>query len=452
MAKTKSENTKGGKDTKSKPKEKAKAGARTPGFTANFDILSTEGKLARESAVEELQKISEKRTTKPTNFRTMAEVRSILVPLDHFVLQWAIGSRGIPYGSLVQLLGPSATGKSTMGHLLLGTAMRHCRCPVLSIQWRAKPFWAARALRTLSASPEQAKAMLEAVEHSYVSTLQQMELTVDDWIRVWRKKNQLPMATPLWILVGNASKYLNAEEADKKVEWGDHMDDSKKAKETNEGSNFVHAKWFEAWTRKLGDQLPANNCGIIVDLDLKDKPDMSAGGPHKKATTLPQSVTELFSTTHRGGTAIRQMSQLAINFSYKSMAKDPTTQRERGKIVTMRTSKNTCGAEGRKFEGELRSDHARYDCPGYLDPAWHFDEFLANMFAENGYFGVTCTRKRFTSERLGIIGATDVELSNAFHARPELVQELGQELRLEGYYDLVDRLLVDYATPTEAKL
>jgi hypothetical protein len=432
---------------KATKKAATKKTAKVVGFTGGFDILSPAGAARRNEVMEDLRKISERRTTKPTNFRTMAEVRSILIPVDHFALQYGLGSRGIPFGSFVQLLGGSGLGKSTLGHLILGSAMRHCKGPALSIQWRAKPFLADRAIRALSNSPEQARHMLDVMDQSVVSTLQQMELTVDDYVRVWREDHRLPKAIPITILVDNASKLMNAEEAHGQVDWGDHMkpQNVKKAKETGGGSNMNHAKWFEAWTRKLGYLMPENNVTIIAVLDQKDEVDMSGGsGP-----TMAKSTTDLFNTTHRGGSAIRQMSMLAINFAYKSLMKDAATNTERGKIITMRPSKNCVGAEGRRIEAELRTDHVRFDRPGYLDPAWHFDKMLADMFAEKGYFGVTCNRQRFTSERLGVMAASEVELSIAFHSRPELMQELGQQLRLEGYYDIIDRMLEDYATPPQ---
>lgn len=424
-----------------------KRGPKTAGFTGGFDILSPSGLERRDAVMDDLRKISERRKTKPTNFKTMAEVRSILIPLDHFALQYVLGSRGIPFGSFVQLLGGSGLGKSTLGHYILGASMRHCKGPALSIQWKAKPFLADRTLRTLSSSPEQARLMLDAMDQSAVSTLGQMEIAVDDYIKVWRKNHKLPMGIPITILVDNASKLLNSSEAHGKVEWGDHMKDSnvRGAKETGGGSNMEHAKWFEAWTRKLGDQLPENNVTMIVVLDQKDEVDMSQGGG---GISLPKSTVDLFNNTHRGGSAIRQMSVSAVNFAGGGIIKDPTSNVERGKTVRLRVSKNCVGAEGRRLEMELRSDHRRFDRPGYLDPALHYDKFLADFFASNGHFGTVSNRGRFTSSALGVVEATDVELSWAFHTRPDLVMELGSQLRMEGYYDIVDRLLEDYATPT----
>lgn len=433
---------------KKKTPAKKKSSSPRSAVSQSFDILSSDGERIRNVVHEALASQADRSTARPTFFKSMAEVRQDFVPVDHFLLQYLFDSVGYPLRSFIQLLGDSKLGKTTMGHYMLGCAVRHLRCPVLAIHWAPKPFMHVRAIRTYSAHPMHAELISSRIDVSFATTLAEMELELDNWVRKYREVGKLPKSVPLVILVDNVTKYLPPEEAQGVVDWGDYNKEAakKKKKETAGGSNFTSAKWFQAWTRRLGDAIWRDNLTVIAVADQNDDIDMSGGGG---GMTLPEKTATLYNDTHRGGRGLKQMASSRLIFGYDSLIKNPDGQTNRGFRVNIRNAKSNFGADERKIRAELRLDHSAYDVPGaYLDPAWHMDDDMGIWFVNNGYFGTSLTRGRYTSERLGVFNGTAEDLSKAFHGNEELKQELGRLLRIQGYFDVVDQI-VNVPNPEE---
>lgn len=380
----------------------------------------------------------------------MADMQQEFIPVDHFLMQYLLDSYGFPLQSFTQLIGDSKLGKTTMGHYILGCAVRKLGCPVLAIHWGVKPFLRDRALRTYSANPHQAAQIAGIIDVETVSTLDQMEEALNRWVTKWREVGKIPTAVPLVVMIDNITKYLSKEEAAGVVNWGDYLKDAqkKKKKETGGGSNFSSAKWFHAWTRKLADLVATQNVTVLTVADQNDDIDMggaSGGG----GMTLSEKVATLYNDTHRGGRGMKQIAASRLIFGRDKLIKN-SNQSNRGVLVNLRNAKSNFGADERKIQAELRLDHAAYDVPGhYLDPAWHMDEAMGLWFANEGYFGTTIARGKFTSEPLGVFSASPEELSIAFHGNTELRQELGELLRIQGYFSVVDKI-VNCQPPDEA--
>jgi len=424
---------------------KKKVAAKRPERSAiaqSFNILSPDGARVRSSVIEALKAQSERTPTRPTSFRSMSDMQQEFVPVDHFLMQYLLDSYGFPLQSFTQIIGDSKLGKTTMGHYVLGCAVRKLGCPVLAIHWGAKPFLRDRALRTYSANPHQAAQISHIIDVETVSTLDQMETALNRWVTKWREVGKIPTAVPLVVLIDNITKYLSKEEAAGVVNWGDYLKDAqkKKQKETGGGSNFSSAKWFHAWTRKLADMVYTQNVTVLTVADQNDDIDMGAAGGGG-GMTLSEKVATLYNDTHRGGRGMKQMAASRLIFGRDRLVKN-SDQSNRGVLVNIRNAKSNFGADERKIQAELRVDHSAFDVPGhYLDPAWHMDEAMGLWFAQNGYFGTTITRGKFTSEPLGVFNATPEELSISFHGNAELKQELGELLRIQGYFSVVDKIV-----------
>lgn len=427
--------------TKDKPAAKKKTTRKKKGdseLSKSFDILSSQGTIAKAAVTESLRRMAERRKLKPTSFRTLSDIQQDIVPVDHFYLQYLLDCVGYPLGGFIQIIGDSRLGKSTFGHYLLGCAMRHRRCPTLAIHWAVKPFLPDRAYRTMSSDPRQAQLMVERTDQSAVATLAEMEQACYDWVQVWRQDLKLPLSIPLVILVDNASKYLSNEEAAGFVEWSDWQSakQKKKLKETGGGSNFTSAKFFQAWTRRCGDWCPKNNVTIIAVCDQNDDIDMSQGG----GVVMAEKHATLYNDTVRGGRGMKQVSILRLIFGYDSQQK--VGDRLTGINVNFRCAKSSYGADERRIRGELRNDHSRYDRPGvYLDPAWHFDRDMSKWFADEGFLGTTANQGRYSSDLIGVTSSAPEQFSIAFHQNPELVKQLGSQLRIQGHFDVVGEVL-----------
>jgi hypothetical protein len=407
----------------------------------SFNILSPDGVRVRSSVIEALKAQSERTPTRPTSFRSMADMQQEFVPVDHFLMQYLLDSYGFPLQSFTQIIGDSKLGKTTMGHYVLGCAVRRLGCPVLAIHWGVKPFLRDRALRTYSSNPHQAQQIAGIIDVETVSTLTQMEEALNRWVTKWREVGKIPTAVPLVVLIDNITKYLSPEESAGVVNWGTYMKDKekKKKKDTGGGSNFSSAKWIHAWTRRLADVMATQNVTVLTVADQNDDIDMGASGGG--GMTLSEKVATLYNDTHRGGRGMKQMAASRLIFGRDALVKN-TDQTNRGVNVNIRNAKSNFGADERKIRAELRVDHGAFDVPGYyLDPAWHMDESMGLWFADKGYFGTTISRGKFTAEPLGVFNASPEELSIAFHGNAALKQELGELLRIQGYFSVVDKIV-----------
>ncbi len=426
-----------------KPKEPKKP-KKPPLMAGSFDILSDVGAGVHTDVAAALERLSATRKLKPTNFTTLAQMHQEIVPVDDFYLQYLLDGPGYPLGRVIQIIGDTRLGKSTLGHYFLGCAMRHLRCPVLAVHWALKPFMADRALRTMSSVPTEAEAMVERVAQASVSSLVEMEQHMMDWVKMWRER--LAPEKPLVVLLDNASKYLASSEMAGFTTYDGNMTDAKKKKfkETGGGSTMVAAVYWQAFTRRLGDWMPKNNVTLIHIVDQNDDTSGESSG-----FNLPEKWTTLRNDTARGGRGVKQVSALRLILGMDSPRKLGTEQT--GNFINIRNDKSSYGVDDRVIKAELRNQHARYDTPDYLDPAWNYAESMCKWFATEGFFGTTVYQNRYTCPALGLESAPAETLSAMFHQRPDLMQALGEQLGMKGYDRTVDRVIeaVEGSEPNE---
>lgn len=415
----------------------------------SFSIFSTGG---QEQVLEVQQKLQLRGSDpkKPLRFSPLSHISRTMIPVDHFQMQRLFGAVGIPTGAFINIIGRESAGKTTLGYYLLGCAMRNRNARVLAMHWAQKPFYADRALRTMSSNPEHARILTEATTTLKLTTFQEMLDALEAWVLTWRKDQKLPKDIPLVALIDNWSKYLTNDEAKGMVSYGGLMGDEKKkakVKEIGAGTNMGHAQFASNWSRRLGHMQYEHNLTVIVVNDQTEKISMQKTMPGMQNPELMMSERnkDLRNKTHRGGRSLHQHANIELTMVPGSDIK----QGEGGKIIQgkevwIHTAKSDfSGGERMTIGAELRRDHSLFDREGiYLDPAFHFDEGLAAFLLERKYFGLELNRKRYTSTQLGVLNGTAVDVSIAFHGDPAKVHFVGRAERLQGYQEGVEGLMV----------
>ena len=402
----------------------------------DFDILADDGDASMELASDAILAMSERRKNRPTAFKTLTEIRRSMIPIRSFRMQYALGCYGLPEATLIEIIGGDHIGKSTLVHWLLGGAMLE-GVPASLQETENKPLTADWAMRAMHHDPATARKMMSRLKiFPQVFELDQMEKNMEDWAKVMREEVGVPLSTPIVMAVDSWSKLMNQSEAAGFYDYGDNMDaeQKKKRKDTNEGSNFVHAKWAQAWCRKLPSFLARYNMTLILVSHQNDAVDMSGG----KTSFMTPEAGNLYNKKKIGGRAFNQNAAVQLIMSRTGLAKDSSGDKV-GAVIKMRVDKNSYGPNNRTMEWILRNDKF-VDTEDHIEQSLVFHEDLGKWMTDEKLLGVTASRKRFTCDDLGLINATSEELEAALYARPDVMNSLGRDLKIRGYNDVVDRI------------
>lgn len=295
--------------------------------------------------------------------------------------------------------------------------------------------WAGRAL---SQNRAVAEKMLHRIGVTRTFALAQMDEQMIDWFEISRgkrpgKNRAVPLDTPMLMVVDSWSKMLSDVEAAGFYDYGDNLsaDKKKKAKATGEASNFGHAKFAQAWTRRLPSFLSAHNGVLVMVSHQNDKVEMSGSG-----SKMTAEAGALYNKTKIGGRALNQNSAIQLIIGRKGQIKDSNNDKY-GTTVRVRVEKNSYGPKDRVFEYDLLFDKHQ-DTDTYLAPNLDFDRPMCDFFAEQGILQTTINKKRYSSPVLGLTQVTAKEFSAAFHANLDIRNEVGRALKIRGYENEVD--------------
>ena len=424
------------------PSEAAAPATLTGPPAYSFNILDTDADIM-DVSMQLLHSLSEKEKNKPAGFRTMAQVRQHMVPFRNFYYQNGWGSYGLPQSGVMDIIGGENIGKSTLAMTQVGWAMM-AGCPALVLESEAKALAPERVLRCLSTDPAQAVKMLRHIWWDKIRTLEEMDDKITKWVGVMRGKlvgdNKLSVCvakdTPLVVVVDSWSKLMSPDEAKGFYDYGKNMDpeEKKKFKATGTASNLGHSKFAAHWCRRLPAFLDDNNVVLILIHHQTDKIDMSGG----VTSFMSAETSALYNKNHVGGRSINQNAAMQVILARKSLAKDAQNN-PTGTIIRARIDKNSFGPVNRTMEWELRNEHKR-DTSTYLEPAIIFDNAMATWMADNRLLGVTVNLRRYSCERLGLVGASAEELCALFHANRDLMDELGRQRGIVGYNNVIDTI------------
>lgn len=356
-------------------------------------------------------------------FKSAADINRDYLPLPWLSMQYLIGRIGIPVNTIIEFIGQENTGKSSLVAAIIGNLIQY-NVPCFYGNTEPKMLESDWLSRLVSSDPEigeKVKSVLEVSERLY--TLDDMDKLVRQWIKVKRVDQAIPKDVPLVVVIDTITKLLNPEEAEVL------FDKKSKAVTLDKGVSDVSkkpgvtAKWLHEWSRAIKSVLEQENVTLICVSG--QNVNMNAG-----ATAFAADGGASLNKTRPGGTAMNQSAAIQITITRKGFwkATDGTTI---GELIMARVVKNSYGPK-RSIAYGLRNDEFN-DGEGYIHQAIDMDETFCNILAEKKIKGITVSKKRYSSDELGVYQATASALYAKIVNDPELTYQIGTALKISGY-------------------
>jgi RecA/RadA recombinase len=340
--------------------------------------------------------------------------------------QSALNMRGLPSSSLIEIIGGEGLGKSTLVMTLGGLAMEQ-GSPFYYIETENKPMAPARVKRSLHANKELAGRMFDRMLYSFCDNIVDTITNIEDWVKVCRTTQGVPMHTPLVVAVDSWSKIMAPGEAVGRTLYSKTTatkSDKKVAKkDIEEGSNLEHSKYAHKWCRSLPTWLKQNNVILVIVSHRNQKVDMSGGGSFAKAP-------EAFNKTKIGGQAFSQ--NAAVQLSLMKIGAAKRSDNVVGVKIRCTVIKNSYGPTGPMFEYDI-IQYPWLDTETHQQTSLWFDESVAHWMAREGILGVSETRKRFTCDELSLAGVEAHVFMQALRDNDAIREDIGCKLGLSGY-------------------
>jgi len=423
-----------------------------------FDILDDDVDVL-DNAAQVLSSVIGRRKNQTIGFASAADIKKNVLWVPEFELQHAMGIVGIPHGSFLEIIGDRSLGKTTLALTIAGWAM-DAGSPVLYYECEGKQMPPYRMIRCMDSDPKRAAKKLSRLRIERVASLEHLDQSLMDYADVMRGRKSLkdypvsvPKNVPLVVIVDPWSRLMNPQEAAMFYDYADNKNAKKnKYTTTGGGSNLGHAKFANAWCRRLAYMIEADNIILILCQHQTEDLKKAMEGGFGPKIILPESYTTLENTTHLGGRAPTQLATQMWTVGRRGIAKfdDKTTS---GDNINLCMAKNSFGPQKRKMFFEVRQDH-RADMPGhYLEPALYFAKSFASWFTGANYLGSKkdSSGDTYTCEELGVRGVDALMFHTAFHSNDEIRTEMGKKLEIEGYVDMVQRIEEDIEAREEAE-
>lgn len=398
-------------------------------MSSSLDMFSEEDPSENlvASMREGLDGVSQRAKTKQVSFLSPEQMAKVIIPLDELTLQNAIGAVGLRSATLFELIAPEHVGKTTLLANWLGKfAVQGCQG--LYIECEGKQMDPNRFLRCMHTDRKIAERVFKLVTFTKARTLPQAEHNMNVWVKEARKRSDADprfAGKPLIVVVDPWGKLMNESEAEGYSTFGKSAQQlaAAKTKDTGKSSNLGHAKYAHAWTRRLPTWLEENNVILFIVQHQNEHIDMGSYSP--------VMVSDSKNDTAIGGKAFAQLA------AYRATLTNSGQWQGTNKVtVGLRTRlmfiKNSYGPKFRTLDLRLKfENHA--DTPTHFDPVTYYSYGLADWMAESGILGTRVTDKLFTCDTLGCVAVTADELHSAIKQRPDVVQFIGTQLKIEGY-------------------
>ena len=394
---------------------------RTKKVTKTFDLLDDESYV--DQVKDAMLTIASKRKGH-TNIDSYENVRKEhLEFVDNVYLQHCLGMKGLPYGTLIELIGQDGVGKTSLVWTIAGYAMSQ-NSPFLLVESEGKSMDKSRVKRCVSSNPAIAEAMVKkAMLVNAVSILSAAE-QMEDWVKVQREVVRVPKDIPLVCAVDSFSKLMAPKEAAGR-EYYEEVSSNKKAKslqELGEGTNFEHSKYAQKWCRTLPSWLEQNNVILLIVSHQNQKVDMGFGGGSFGGDS--------YNRTKIGGVAFNQNASLQLIVTREGFLLH--NGEKVGEKIKVTIAKNSYGPAGGIIRYELIS-RPSLDTETYQQPSLFFDNTTAEWFALQNILGTTVSRKRYSCDALDAESLTGHEFCKKLYEHPEILTKLGVDQNILGY-------------------
>ncbi len=392
-----------------------------------------------------LNAILSARKNRPTGFSSLGAIRREFISLPHFYLRWFFGCWGIPQGCLIDVIGAEHIGKTTWGLSFIAWAIDQAKAFGLWIETEEKPLLRTHVWRLMNSTPQKAVIMEQkALILKHAHSLDEMVEVIEEYVGVMRGYKTrgkesvcIPLSQPLVIFIDSLSKLMTPAEAQGFYNYGKNLDaEGMKAKKAIlDGSNLVFSKFMHEWLRKLPAFLSENNVLLICAHHQNEKIDMKKGGGGV-ASFMTEDWGALYNKVKIGGRATNQNAAFQIIMSNMGALKNSSGEAI-GKLVRMRMDKNSYAPHGRVIVAEHHTMFPN-DVPSqYWEPVLQFDEPFLMWLANENLLDLQQSGKLWACPSLNEYNRTARDIVTTIHARPDIMARLGNDLRVEGYFDPV---------------
>jgi RecA/RadA recombinase len=386
--------------------------------SSSFDLLSSDD---FSSQVKDTMLAMASKRKSVTNVSSMQDVAKEILIWDNLYVQSAIGMKGFPYGTLVEIIGQDGVGKTSLLFTIAGEAMR-AGAPFFYVETENKPMNEERVKRCLSTDATLSSKMFDKITVQTCDDIPSMVSGIEDFVDVCRNKVGVPAHIPIVCAVDSFSKLMSPNEAVGRSFYGDA---GKKHQLGDSKVNFGHSKFAHQWCRMLPSWLKQNNILLFIVSHQNQSVSTGFGG----GSFVSAEVSATFNRTKIGGNAFNQNAALQLIITRKGIAKLGTEKV--GSLIRATVAKNSYGPEGTFFEFEVISK-PYLDTGTFKQSSLYFDNTMASWIAQNGFFGSVESRKRYTCDEIGALSDKANDFCDLFRAS-DLPDRLGTQLKIIGY-------------------
>lgn len=414
-----------------------------------FSVFSQD---SRERALRIMSALQEKannsmstRKPRPARLRTADKAKLLMHPFSSLVRQTVLGSWGTPRNGVTMIVGDEGTGKSTLAlcdaaHVMLNTDAR-----VLILECEGKPMTPDRMLQCMHTDPQKAAMMLANVLMDECKILTQLIPKTENWLKIQRDGikgpkgwlvEPLPDNIPLRVIWDPVSRLLTNAQAQGHVEWDET--EKGKAAEVGQGTNLGHSQFLSACSRFLPNLMTKYNASLtmIFSPSVKISMNQNAAKALQQMSEWKRTLAEM---TWIGGKAPRGLVSQILLMTLASYITAADKKTIIGKDIRVQSRKASHGQDGRFGRWTLNTTPLK---PGVkvLPPPIDYGPGMEDVFALLPHygFGIDAKTKLAKVSKLNIKGLTLSQIHSFVHSNPELVQQMGRELGIPGYVDLLE--------------
>lgn len=416
--------------------------------SADSATVDTIGRDAVVAVRKSMSSLSESGDKRPVRLFSPATMRKTLMPLEDIYEQYAFGSVGLRYPSLVRINGAESTSKTTYLLHLAGQWLARA-CPVVYIDCENKMLPESRVCALLCRDKVRARMFNNMIYWSAAEQLVQFDAVLRTTLEEARKNcdnNPHTRGNPILVIGDTWTTLMATGEAQGRSDWGLEVKKSpakqpaaKQAKnpaktpkkveliDTGSGSNFGHAKHSQGMKRWLPALLRKYNAMLVLATHQTESISMMPGVP-------PTPAYKNTNCTGRKGLDAIASYTVVLSRAGDVKRTDGTVI---GSVVRAYVAKNSHGPGARSFYFENMSDDLMHTDTEWDDPVV-FGERTSAWMAQSGLIGTTVSKKRYSCGAIGATSCTGRDFYSRLLTQGDMLDRMGAALDIEGYATLAE--------------